>query len=308
MERAIGPLVMNQNQISKAMERAIGPLVERQNQISKAMERAIGPLVERQNQISKAMEQMLTRIDFGPVTALLAKSFEALRYAIPSNFHRLEDIEVVAALTRDEGLPLIWVPRYEILRVLVEAPDAYTRRQLLVAHRDEVLDDCITVLEECTPLLKDSTSDLPTMCLEWVKESNEAARVLKAGFSGPAQSHASNVIEGIIPYMSRFTSGRRSRKETFRRAKQKFDDETSIVLLMHVLALHPLDRAYKNWKADKKQPPPDHFARHPTVHGVGHPNVFNEDNALIAVMLATSLTRQLCHETARYLPSTEAAA
>ena len=96
--------------------------------------------------------------------------------------------------------------------------------------------------------------------------------------------------------------------EAINRARQDLDDEWTFTVLIHHLVLRPLDRAYEIWYPNSGHPIPKNFNRHVTAHGVGHPNVFNQYNALIAVMLATSLTRQLCHEVAKYLPSTEAAA
>ena len=283
--------------------------------VSYKMEKATRPIIEWQEWMAQTIEKALDHSDTQRILDLLEDAVkwisdvvQASQEAIPSNLHGVEDIREVAALTRDEGLPLVWVPRQDILQLLVKAADAGARCEILMAHRNEILEDCVTALDDCAPLLAGCVSTLPPMCHEWVKESDDAACALKAGFCGPAQSHAANVIDGIVPYMSWFLADKPRRDDTLDRAEEDVGGVESLALLMNHLALRPLVLAYEKWYPSTNQPPPSQFARHVTVHGVGHPRVFSEYNALIAVMLATSLTRQLCYEVARYLHSTGAAA
>ena len=70
-------------------------------------------------------------------------------------------------------------------------------------------------------------------------------------------------------------------------------------MLAHYITLRPLVRAYKTWYPDANpltNPPPDDFSRHATAHGLGYPDVTNKHHALVAIMLATSLTRQFSHD------------
>ena len=290
-------------------------LTETLRSTSNKIEEATKPISEWQKQMARAIEEALNHSDIQRIQDLLAdvanwlsNVVQAALDAIPPNLHDLEDVRVVLTLTHAEGLPLVWVPRQEILQLLIEAPDADSRREILLSHRDEILEDCVTVLDEIKPLLNDCVSVLSPMCLEWAKESGEAARALQTGLVGPAQSHAANVTDSIVPHMSWFLGDKPKRDHAIKRANEDVDDVASLTLLMNHLALRPLVCAYLRWYPGTDQPPPDQFARHVTVHGVGHPNVFNEYNALLAVMLAVSLTRQLCHEVARYLPSANVAA
>ena len=270
------------------------------------------PTIDAQALFAKAMQPTIDAqalLDhLTDVASWIRDVVDTFQSAMPPNLHTLESIKEALSLTRDEGLPLVWVPRQEILQLLLEAPNADFRREILLSHRDEILEDCVTVLDEIKPPLNDCVSTLPPMCLEWAKESGEAARALQMGLVGPAQSHAANVTDCIVPHMSWFLADKRKRDHTFRRANEDIDDVESLALLMNHLALRPLVRAYRRWRPDSGQPPPDQFARHVTVHGVGHQSVFSEYNALIAVMLAVSLTRQLCHEVAMYLSNTDMAA
>lgn len=290
-------------------------LTEMLRSVSKKIEEATKPISEWQKRMERTIEEVLAHSDFQRIREVLADAanwlssvVQAFQNATPPNLHGLEDIRDVVALTYEEGLPLVWVPRHEILQLLTEAPNADSRREILLSHRDEILEDCVAVLDDIRALLNDCVSTLPPMCLEWAKESGEATRALQTGLVGPAQSHAANVIDSIIPHMSWFLADKPKRDHTIKRANEDVDEVDSLALLMNHLALRPLVRAYQRWYPGTDQPPPDQFARHVTVHGVGNPNVFNEYNALLAVMLAVSLTRQLCHEVARYLSSADVAA
>jgi hypothetical protein len=51
---------------------------------------------------------------------------------------------------REEGIPLAWVPRPELVAELVGAPDLVSRDSILVANRADIAVDCRRVLDEVT--------------------------------------------------------------------------------------------------------------------------------------------------------------
>ena len=242
------------------------------------------------------------------VASLIRDVVDTFQSAIPPNLHTLESIKEALSLTLDEGLPLVWVPRQEIVQILFEAPDAPTRRQILIDNLGVILDDCMAVLDDCPQTVDACKSDVAAIVIECANQTKNAIRALSAELHEPAQSHAANVIDSILPHICAFLGDRPKRIAAIARAKEDIDDEWTIGVLIHHLALRPLGRAYDEWYPNMGQPIPDHFNRHVTAHCVGQPSVFKEYNALIAVMLATSLTRQLCHEAARYLSNTDVAA
>lgn len=217
-------------------------------------------------QLSEQLAASLPKFD---TTKLRA----ALERWIPTNLRQIENLDAVATIAVEEGIPLSWVPRRRIVVALLDAPDSGARRAMLVEHQEDILDDCLDVL-------------LPIEH-EWAAECREAVNALRAGFHGPAQSHGSNIIDSIVLGLH----GKHGRQHAKDQASEAFDD-MPLQLAAENLSLRPLFLAFARWFPDSGGPPPDHFARHATAHAVGHAGVFDPSSALIAVMLATSLTVQ----------------
>lgn len=192
---------------------------------------------------------------------------------LPVNLRSVVAVEVVATISLDEGIPLSWVPRTEIVLLLIEADNLDMRLRILTDHRGEILDDCEEVL---TPIQH-----------EWAVQCRSAIAAMRAGLDGPAQSHASNTIDSIVLALY----GRNGREQAKNRARTDFDD-LPLQLAAENLTLRPLFRAFAVWYPNTGNDPPIHFARHATSHAVGHAGVFAPTSALIAVMLTTSLIAQ----------------
>jgi len=222
------------------------------------------------------------QVDLSPLQEALSRVWrgldwqqlrERLNLWIPLNLRDIPDLAAAAQLSLDEGLPLAWVPRGAIVDALLASGTPQERALILDERCTEILDDCEAVLV-----------DIPH---EWAKECLAAISALRAGFDGPAQSHAGNIIDSIVLRLL----GKDGRDRAKARAGEPFDD-VPLRLASESLTLRPLYRAFVPWWPDRSARPPDHFARHATAHAVGHPGLFHRRHALVAVMLATSLTVQ----------------
>jgi hypothetical protein len=202
---------------------------------------------------------------------------ESLDRWIPSNLRRVDDIDLVATVALDEGMPLSWIPRHEIVIDLVGAAGSDEREAILIGRSADILDDCEAAL----------TGDDS----EWARETRNAIAALRAGHDGPAQSHASNIIDSIVIALF----GSNGRSEATKQAEEDFD-ELPLQLAAENLTIRPLFRAFAVWWPASGVAPPPHFARHATSHAVGQAGVFGRNYALVAVMLATSLTVQYSPE------------
>ena len=118
-------------------------------------------------------------------------------------------------------------------------------------------------------------------------QCRSAIAAIDADLDGPAQSHASNIIYSIVLCLHR----QEGRTHAKKKAQEEFDD-LPLQLAAENLTLRPLFRAFTTWYPSTSIDPPNYFARHATSHAVGHDAVFAPTSALVAVMLATSLTVQ----------------
>lgn len=197
----------------------------------------------------------------------------ALDRWLPVNLRDVSALDVVATVALDEGIPLSWVPRTEIVVLLIQADGPSERVGILTDRRDDILDDCEKAL---APIEH-----------EWAVQCRSAIAAMRANLDGPAQSHASNIIDSIVLGLH----GKNGREHVKSRAREDLD-ELPLQLAAENLSLRPLFRAFTTWFPNTGIDPPDYFARHATSHAVGHAGVFAPIPALIAVMLATSLTVQ----------------
>lgn len=199
----------------------------------------------------------------------------ALDRWLPGNLRDVDDddLNVVAMVALDEGIPLSWLPRTEIVVLLIEADGPAERVAILADRRDDILDDCEKAL---APIVH-----------EWAVHCRSAIDTMRANFDGPAQSHASNIIDSIVLGLH----GKNGRENVKMRAREDFD-ELPLQLAAENLSLRPLFRAFTQWFPNSGFDPPGYFSRHATSHAVGHAGVFAPISALVAVMLATSLTVQ----------------
>jgi len=199
---------------------------------------------------------------------------QAVERWLPSNLRSIHDLDEVAGISLSEGLPLAWVPRAEIVQELTRAKTPEDRLRILLEHFDEILDDCEGALADVSH--------------DWANQCRSALNVLRQpGLEGPAQSHAGNIIDSVV--LAILGGGGRDIAKS--KAEEPYEDLPLQVAVEH-LVLRPLFLGFVKWYPHNGDPIPPHFARHPTAHAVGHVGVFSRQNALIAVMLATSLTAQ----------------
>ena len=188
----------------------------------------------------------------------------------PNNLRQCESLDRVVSLAKDEGLPLSWIPRSDIVERLIAASNGQERAQILDSRFDDVLNDC-----------NDALIDVEG---ELAKQCRYAIKALAEGFTAPAQSHAGNIIASTIDQWSKA-------KKLIGRESQHNGLEGGYFFSEYITFL-PLPVAFTKWTRGDQAPSPDHFSRHATAHGVGRAGIFSKHHALTAIMLATSLTKQ----------------
>lgn len=174
-----------------------------------------------------------------------------------------------------DGIPLVWVPREEIVGEVLSAADRSARTDVLLDHVDQLVDDCRAVLD-----------GIPAGPLE--DQTHLALRALDALWEGhveAAQALAVLVTESAV---SR-TLGRKYpvvKKQVF------FDGTVTFAALRLRAALAPIGPFYQPRWPRSGQVPPSSLSRHVSVHQADRTH-YTRTNGVIAVLLATSVLRGL---------------
>lgn len=107
--------------------------------------------------------------------SLMERNNEAFSASLPPNWKSPEvefpDLAQLESLQLSEGLPLAWVPPNGVLRRLLEAETAESRRDIISAAADTILAACFAELERLTS----------TETREWRASAVEAGLVMSSG-------------------------------------------------------------------------------------------------------------------------------
>jgi len=224
--------------------------------------------------VFRAIGDALPKIDLSG----LARALQRLREALPANWDSLDLYQELAEIAREDGIPVVWVPPGEVLMELVAASDRSARLQVLRTRQTEVLTGCRDVLSEV------AEADMVVR----VPQALEAISALESGLAAAAQTLAVAVTEAVLT--AHVANGR-----TYKKLADDVDvdvEELSIAELRGAVALLPVIRFYTTWWSSSGTPPPAELSRHVTVH-LAPASHLTADNALVAVMLLTSILRDL---------------
>lgn len=183
-------------------------------------------------------------------------------------------IDEVIAMIDADGIPVAWVPRSEILKALLDAQSADDRSLLLIAHRDEILEDCRLVLARVED--EPGISTLPL-----------AQKVLLGAADGHwelAALSAVTVVHGIVEAL-RWASAQQNVA-----AHHSLKPTVEREHLVEQATRAPLIRFYDDWNEKSGKPRPTHVTRHVVSHKLA-PDQVSERNCVVAIMLMCSLLR-----------------
>jgi hypothetical protein len=202
----------------------------------------------------------------------------------------------------EEGIPDAWLPSPAILKGLVDAKPG-KRIALLMSHAEEIVDNCRFLIGECYMISNTSFIDRKPLLLR-------ALDTFEAGYYEAAMALAVNVAEGLALWASRLFVGvlpsihgsidARLKLIDHMRKHQKYGlaaKELDSGILDHGMQvsrralLSPIPRFFLHFDPDGGDAVPDTLSRHAVAH---RPTVehYSQENALLAIMLATSLIRE----------------
>jgi len=205
-----------------------------------------------------------------------AELLEDLRKRLPPNWPPEVDIDRLVGVIQDEGIPLVWVPRSEIVGELMVLPDRESRVQALLAHASELMADCRNVLGD---VVTESLAGQVPLALK-------AVDAFEAGHPEAAQALAVVITETAV-------AAAISGKYEVVKKRVLFDpDLVPYTQLRLQAALAPIGPFYTTWYASSGKPAPESLSRHVAVHQAS-PKHYTIGNSIVAVMLASSVLRAL---------------
>ncbi|MEU2518869.1 hypothetical protein ABZ732_08795 [Streptomyces pseudogriseolus] len=217
--------------------------------------------------------------------------WERLQELDPENWRgeRLRRLDMLKVM--EEGIPLVWTPPADVIRDLLDAPDAPARRKVLEQQAAAVVEHCRTVLTDVHR--HDLTAEVGFLndCLDSIDGGKDAA----------AQVLASSVLDTVLRAMVRADASLQNGQGGFNfkvLAAQlpKATPDTLVGQFRAYCINTSIHRAYEPYFGP---PVPEEFNRHATAHAAG-PTQITLANALAAMMLAVGLLREL-EETQRPL-------
>ncbi|MFF2861450.1 hypothetical protein ACFVSX_16320, partial [Streptomyces rubiginosohelvolus] len=217
--------------------------------------------------------------------------WERLQELDPENWReeQLRRLDMLPIM--EEGIPLVWTPSVDVIRALLDAPDAPARRKVLEQQAAAVIEHCRTVLSSIVRHDLRAEADLLHDCLDSISSGKHAA----------AQALASSVLDTVLRAMVRADPNLQDKRGHFHfkslAAKLPKASPDTLVGQFRAYCIHTsIHKAYEPYHGP---PVPEEYNRHATAHAAG-PTQITLANALAAVMLAVGLVREL-EETQRQL-------
>jgi hypothetical protein len=174
-----------QAQMMEQVQATWRPMLESAAQALRAQSAAMQATIEAARPMIAATMQRATET----IRVIGPRFQELMRRALPPNWDlgtvRIGSIETVVA---QDGIPLAWVPRKELVTQLMGAPNRSERMRIILAHQSEIITDCESCLADCTaPELE-----------ERVALAGRALAAVGGGHYETAQALAVVVAEALI--------------------------------------------------------------------------------------------------------------
>jgi len=273
---AVGPLIEAQ---ALAVHQATGFAASMQQSID-ALNRSVLPQLANMTALANQLSAFVAPAREAFIESLAQVNWAALAERVtdlvPQNWSGDVQYEEAMVIINDEGIPLIWVPRAEVVELLVSSKNGEARRAVLTQQASSIIADVRICLDEA--------EDVPALA-EHVYLVRESASAFEAGFVNAAQALATDVLDSLV--MAYIGNHAKVHKRI-----QPISDEVLAGEFVKTASLSPLLQAYQPYWADRGDPMPTRYNRHATVHG-GSTIQFTPANAVVALMLVTSFLRNL---------------
>ncbi len=244
------------------------------------LQKALVPQISDLAGIVSSINAERTR-EIAASVAKFAKAARELRErAFPPNWSEFDGDEIasIVALMEETGWSLVWVPRADVVRKLLDAVKD-VREEVLLSSKSEILDDLDAALGEVEH----------SQLVELRDHVVQAIGSFRAGFEAPAQSLASAVFTTVMHVHLGLKKFPAARNEF-----EKHGDPMDVELMVFKLAAiyKAASRAIDAYWGEDAEPIPTNFNRHASTHRVSQLQ-YTTVNALAALLLVTSFLREL---------------
>jgi hypothetical protein len=263
---------------------ALGTAWGRFREVAAEIGRALDPALK----VAAALAEVLPRIDWHLAA-------ERLTSYLPPNWPEKPMFSSrYLPISRDDGIPIVWVPRSDIVSGLLDCSDRASCLKLLRERQVDILEDCRRCVAESTHPQLGEVQVLAGQALE----------AFTSGLMAPSQALAVILCESLIADHV-VPSGSRS---VYAAAKEEalVDEHVTIVAMRRAFALAPIDRFFTGWFRTSPGPSPTELSRHLSVH-LPSLQQYSPENSLIAVMLLASLLREIHQELTDTAPTSNSA-
>jgi hypothetical protein len=256
-------------EFGKAMRAAVMPSVY-SPEFVKAMRAAVMPSV-----YSPGLREAI-RAATMPSLIEVRESLRQL--TLPSNLKSLPGVtsDDVLDFTLKHGVSLYLIPRPAIAKSLLSARDGPSVRRIVGERRSAILQDCRTVLENCSEQQTLAPRELALQSIE----------ALENDLFAPAQALAANLLDSLVnqhlePDLK--LAAKRKVGESIQDVKVRVEELNA----WQAYVVSALWAAFEHYFQSKGDPIPHTFSRHATVHAVGRKQ-YSRRSAVQGLMVVTS--------------------
>lgn len=199
---------------------------------------------------------------------------------LPANWIDLgpdQDITDLLDLMKENGWCLVWVPRAEVIKRLMDEPDEAARVSRLLDAREEILEDVRDVLGDVQSELLAPN----------VAACHKALDAFAGGHPEAAQAFATVNMSSLIngePFSL-----------SFRAARVEFEAEDPIEVPWNsfrlFVVLGMVAQSLQPFFVEKGDPVPGAFSRHASAHTID-PLQYREENSMAALLLLAAFLRE----------------